>query len=99
MISRVTVGNVFDDLGFSADEAAGLARKTDLMLELERIVKRRRLNAVAAAKCFGVKKTVLAHLKSGDLDFFTADMLMQMLERAGKHVKVIVSDKESVHAA
>ena len=98
-IMHVTSGNVFDNLGFDCEEAASLARKTDLMMELERIMKRGRFNTTIAAKRFGVEKSVIAPLKKGDLDFFTIDLLIQMLERAGKHVEVVVSDKKQNHAA
>lgn len=99
IIAHVTTGNVFEDLGFSAEEATGLALKTDLLLELERIIKRRRYNAVRAAKHFGVDKQVVTHIKNGDLNFFTVDLLIQMLERAGKQVSVVVSNKKRVRAA
>ena len=99
LIGHVTTGNVFDDLGFDPAESACLARKTDLMLELEHIIKKSKLSSHRAAKRFGVGDRVIDRLKSGDMDFFTSDMLMQMLEHAGKQVKVIVSDKKQISAA
>ena len=91
---HVTHGNVFEDLGFPPEEAAIFARKIELMLELEQIMKRRRLTVALAAKRFGVDKAAIAHLKRNNLDFFSVDLLIQMLECAGKKVAVVVSCKK-----
>jgi len=98
-MNKITTGNIFLDLGFPPEEAADPARKTDLMIELERIMNRRKLNIGQAAARFGVANSVVKRLKAGDMDFFSIDLLIQMLERAGKEVQVIVSDKKRVHAA
>jgi hypothetical protein len=55
--SHVTRGNVFDDLGFSAEEAAILEMKTQLHLEIMKVVRkqkltsRQRLMSTAALLC------------------------------------------------
>ncbi|HLX64310.1 MAG TPA: type II toxin-antitoxin system HicB family antitoxin [Planctomycetota bacterium] len=97
-VTHTTVGSVFFDLGLPPLEAPDLDRKSNLMFELERIVQRHKLNSVKAAKRFGVDRNVIKRLKSGDIDFFTVDLLIQMLERAGKVVTVVVSNRKRVRA-
>ena len=98
-MEKVTTDNIFEDLGFPANEAALLKRKTLLMLELETIIKRGRLSAAQTAKRFGVDKSVVNKLKSNHIDFFSIDMLIQMLDHAGKDVQLIVADKKRIRAA
>jgi predicted XRE-type DNA-binding protein len=98
-MEKVTTDNIFEDLGFSPDEAALLKRKTLLLLELETIVKQNRFNLTQAAKRFGVRNAVIKELKSNNIDFFTIDLLIQMLDHAGKDVQMIVTDKKHIRAA
>ena len=98
-MEKVTTDNIFEDLGFSKDEAAQLKRKTMLMLELETILKRGRLNTSQAARRFGVAKSVLKELKGNNIDFFSIDVLIQMLDHAGKDVQMIVKNKKRIRAA
>jgi predicted XRE-type DNA-binding protein len=98
-MEKITTENIFEDLGFPAAEAALLKRKTLLMLELEAIIKRSRLDARKAAKRFGVDKSVVKELKTNNLDFFSTDLLIQMLDHAGKDVQMIVRDKKAIRAA
>lgn len=99
LITHTTIGNVFEALGFSAGESTLLVIKTDLLIELERLLKRRRLSMARAAKILGVKAAVVSQLKRGDLNAFTVDALIQMLEHAGMNVRLSVTDKKRTSAA
>ena len=98
-MEKVTTDNVFEDLGFPAHEAAVLKRKTLLMIELEKIIQAGRLNVLQAAKRFGINKATVQKLKENDIDFFSTDLLIQMLDRAGKDVQLTVTDKKRGRAA
>jgi predicted XRE-type DNA-binding protein len=98
-VVKVTTDNIFEDLGLTAEEAALLKRKTLLILELDTIVKRGRLNLPQAARRFGVEKAVVKEMKNKNLDFFSIELLIRMLEHAGKDVELIVRDKKPVRAA
>lgn len=98
-MEKVTTDTIFEDLGFSPVEAALLKRKTLLMLELETIIKRGKLNVPQAAKRFGVDKSVIKELKENHIDFFSIDVLIRMLDHAGKDVQMIVTDKKRIRAA
>jgi predicted XRE-type DNA-binding protein len=49
-------GNVFIDLGYSKDEAAILQMRADLMADLRKFIKTKKLTQAEAAKIFGVSQ-------------------------------------------
>jgi len=83
--SHVTAGggNVFADLGFSAEEAENLKVRSRLMTELRDVMESRGLTQVRAAKLFGVAQPRISDLKRGRIDRFTIDTLVNMLAHAG----------------
>jgi len=50
-------GNVFIDLGYSPDEAAILQMRADLMADLRKFIKTRRLTQAKAAEILGVSQS------------------------------------------
>ncbi len=87
-----TDGNVFDDLGFPAEQAANLLMRTDLMMEVEAVVRDRALKQREAAELFGVSQPRISELMRGKLDAFTIDALVNMLAHAGLRVEVRVAE-------
>ena len=55
-------GNVFEDLGFSKKEAANLKLRSELMIKIEKEIKRRKLTQVRAAKLIGVTQNQVSDL-------------------------------------
>jgi predicted XRE-type DNA-binding protein len=87
---RPSTGNVFRDLGFGPEEAASLKIRADLMIEIERLMKRRRLTQAAAAKLLGVTQPRISDLVRGKIELFSIDTLVDMLTRAGARVNINV---------
>jgi predicted XRE-type DNA-binding protein len=87
---RRTTGNVFADLGFSAEEAENLKVRADLMVALTKLIESRGLTQAAAAKLLGVSQPRISDLVRGKIDRFSVDMLISMLGAAGAHVTVSV---------
>ena len=83
-------GNVFADLGFQPEQAANLLIRTDLMIEIERIIEQRGLRQKEAARLFGVSQPRISDLVRGKLDTFTIDSLVTMLAHAGVSVDLKV---------
>ena len=83
-------GNVFEDLGFDTAEAEVLKVKTQLMIELEKEVKRRGLTQTAAAKLAGVDRPMFNKVMTGKLTGVSIDKMVQMHSRLGKTVEVRV---------
>ena len=84
-------GNVFRDLGFDAEEAENLRIRSELMIQLRKLIERRGLTQVAAAKLFGVTQPRVSDLVRGRIDLFSIDMLVKMLTQAGVGVRLVVT--------
>jgi len=78
--------NVFADLGFDKEDAANLAIRSELMIEIERIIKKRKLTQSAAAKLLEVSQPRVSDLKNGKIELFTIDMLVKMLGKLNRQV-------------
>ncbi len=85
-----STGNVFRDLGFGPEEAASLKIRADLMIQIERLMKRRRLTQAGAGKLLGVTQPRVSDLVRGKIELFSIDTLVDMLTRAGVHVRINV---------
>jgi len=83
-----STGNVFEDLGFSPDEAVVLQMRADLMAELRKVIKARKLTQARAAKLLGVSQSRVSDLVRGKWEKFSLEMLITLATRAGLHVTV-----------
>jgi len=81
-----TSGNVFQDLGFETEEAENLRVRSELMMELSKLVERRRLTQAKAATLLGVTQPRVSDLIRGKIHRFSVDSLIEMLGRAGVRV-------------
>jgi predicted XRE-type DNA-binding protein len=87
---------VFRDLGFSGEEAENLKMRTDLMIQLSKLIEARRLTQADAADLFGVTQPRVSDLVRGKIDRFSVDTLIAMLGHAGVRVQIIVGRKARV---
>ena len=87
--------SVFHDLGFSFEEAENLRHRSDLMIALSDLIKKRRWTQAVAARAMGVSQPRISDLKHGKLGRFSLDMLVQMLCRAGVDVKIVLGRRSS----
>ncbi len=85
--------NVFEDLGFDAPEAANLAIRAELMLDLRQFIEEKGWTQSQAAEFFGETQPRISNLINGDIDRFSIDKLVLMLGQAGKQVTVEVTQK------
>ena len=83
-------GNVFRDVGFSREEAENLRLRSELMIQLGRLIKDRRLTQARAAKLFGVSQPRVSDLVRGKIGRFSVDTLIAMLGHAGGRVSLLV---------
>lgn len=95
-------GNVFADLEFEPAEAATLqaeskrviseklAIKESLMTELAEWIDKNKLKQVDAAQILGVTRPRVSDVINRKAIKFTIDALVDMLARAGKHVRLSV---------
>ncbi len=63
-------GNVFRDLGFSAEEAENLRVRADLMASIRGIIEQDELTQADAAELFGVSQPRVSDLVRGKIELF-----------------------------
>ncbi len=93
---RRSSGNVFRDLGFSAEEATHLKIRSDLMIRLTRLIEDRDLTQAAAATLLGVTQPRISDLTRGKIDRFSIDTLIAMLGHAGVGVRIVLGRSSKV---
>jgi len=79
-------GNVFIDLGYSPDEAAILQMRADLMADLRKFIKAKKLTQAKAAEIFGVSQSRVSDLIRGKWERFSLEMLITLATKAGMRV-------------
>lgn len=85
-----STGNVFRDLGFSAEEAEHLLIRADLLIQLQKAIASRGLTQVKAAKILRVTQPRVSDVLRGRLDLFSTDSVIDMLARLGVHVRFVL---------
>src|ERR1700738_2020645 len=83
-------GNVFRDLGFSAQEAEHLVIRADLLIQIQKVVTARRLKQAQLAKLLLVSPPRVSDLLRGRLHLFSIETLIDMLGRLGVQVRLVV---------
>ena len=84
-------GNIFKDLGFEPREAVKLKIKAQLMCQISEWIKEKHLKQDEASSLLQVTRPRISDVMRGKAGKFTIDALIDMLERAGKHVTLQVS--------
>jgi len=86
-----SAGNVFRDLGFSAEESEHLLVRADLLLQLQKTLAVREVTRVQAARLLHVSQPRVSDLLRGRIDLFSTDSLIDMLARLGVRVRFVLS--------
>ena len=81
-------GNVFTDLGFDDAEAQVLALRADLMAQVEKTIRARKLTQMRAAEVLGVSQSRVSDLTRGKVEKFSLDMLVTFAAKLGKPAKI-----------
>ncbi len=79
-------GNVFSDLGYAPEEAAILQMRADLMADLRKFIKTKKLTQAKAAEILGVSQSRVSDLARGKWEKFSLEMLIILATKAGMHV-------------
>jgi len=83
-------GDIFQDLGFSAEESEKMNIKYNLMTVIEGYIEDNNLTQEQAAKLMGVSRPRISDVARGKIDKFTIDALVDMLTKAGHHIAITV---------
>jgi len=84
-------GNVFLDVGLDEAEAKLHKMRADLMVEIEKQIKAKKLTQIRAAEVLHVSQARISDLTRGKTEKFSLDMLVTFLNRMGKSVDVKVA--------
>lgn len=82
--------SVFYDICDTPEEAHNLTLRSELIIQIEQIIRRRNLTQNRAAKLFGVTQPRISDLIRGKIDLFSLDTLITMLTRAGVPVHLVI---------
>jgi predicted XRE-type DNA-binding protein len=82
-------GNVFADLGYP--DAKERTLKVELALEVNRVIKQRKLTQARAAELLGIVQPHVSDLARYRLDRFSVERLMQFLTHLGKDVQIRIA--------
>jgi predicted XRE-type DNA-binding protein len=91
-------GNVFADLGFSAEEAQNLQLRSQTMMAMANWYVASGLTQAQAAKSLGVTQPRLNQLLKGKINEFSLDALVNMATRAGMRVGLTIKPAARVKA-
>ena len=84
-------GNVFADLGYP--DAKERTVKVQLAVEVNRVLKERKLTQSKAADVLGILQPHVSDLVRYRLDRFSSERLMEFLTRLGKSVEIRISER------
>lgn len=86
-------GNVFADLGYPEPEVHLL--KAELVTRIDRIIRRRKLKQVEAAKLLGLSQPDVSRLLRGDFRDYSVERLLRLLTALGRDVEIIIREPRS----
>jgi len=81
-------GNVFADLGYADARARTL--KVELAMEVNRLLRERRLTQAASASLLGIRQPHVSDLVRYRLERYSVERLMEFLVRLGRDVEIRV---------
>lgn len=80
--------NVFADLGFPPEEAAILQMRSEIMADLRKLIKNKKLTQAEAAEIFGVSQSRVSDLIRGKWEKFSLEMLIILATKAGMRISL-----------
>jgi predicted XRE-type DNA-binding protein len=93
--AETSSGNVFADLGLPNPEQELL--KAQLMLQIYRIVKHRKLTQAEAGEVLGIKQPHVSGLMRGLSGNFSVERLMDFLAALGQDIEIRVRPASKAH--
>jgi predicted XRE-type DNA-binding protein len=80
--------NIFEELGFSPQEAENLKIRSELMLNLHKLIQIKQWSSSQAATHLGESTATIESLLQGEIEKFTIAQLIAMLTHAGIKVRL-----------
>jgi len=86
-------GNVFADLGYA--DAKERTLKVKLALEVNQLLKQRKITQARAAELLGIAQPHVSDLTRYRLNRFSVERLMEFLTKLGKDVEIRIASRAS----
>lgn len=87
--------NVFKDVGLRDPDTRLI--KAELAAEIIRVLRTGKLSNVAAAQRAGVAETDISRIRNADLNRFTIDRLVRIVNRLDRRVDVVITEERRAH--
>jgi predicted XRE-type DNA-binding protein len=94
-MSKKRFDSIWDAIEDTAEDAAAMRARANLMLELQEHLRKRKLTQTEAARLLKVAQPRVSDLMRGRIDLFSTDTLIDMLGRMGARVTVSVQFKRA----
>ena len=88
---KISSGNVFRDL--ELHDAEELNTKANLAIEIARLIRKRALTQIDAARILGIDQPKVSAIVRGRLDKFSVERLCELLTRLGCDVDIRVRER------
>ena len=82
--------NVFEQIGFSPEDAASLKMKADLHSQIVKAIKKRGYTQADLQKCLDESQPRVSDLMTGKISKFSLETLITYAEALGLHPKILV---------
>lgn len=82
-MSKTRFQSVWDAIEDTPQRAASMRARSELIIELTRLIKKRGLTQADAAKLFGLTQPRISDLVRGKIELFSLDALIDMAAIAG----------------
>ncbi len=83
--------NVFLDLGFNEEEAAGLKLKSYLFMSLQEAIENSKKNQTEIAKLIGADQPKVSKIINGKLDEFSIERITEYMQKLGYDIHISAS--------
>ena len=89
--AEIGSGSVYADLGLK--NYVEMETKSNLVMEISKAIKKRKLTQTQAADIFGISQPKLSELLSGHFRGYSVERLIHFLNDIGKDVDIVVKSK------
>jgi predicted XRE-type DNA-binding protein len=98
-IAKALTGNVFQQLGFSADESVALKMRAELHSSIVEVIKRRDYSQAQLAQMFETDQPRISNLMRGKTANFNLETLVQYAEMLGMNPQMKTNRRPAEMAA
>lgn len=85
----ISSGNIWADLGYP--DAEEMLAKAELVMEINRIIRARRLTQAQAAAVMGIDQPKVSNLLRGRFRGYSLHKLLEFLASLGRDVEIVIS--------